>query len=273
MSAVAAALDAAHFLSWCFPALLCWNSKAGQFRKPCQPKCKIRCVLIGAEHTLTITVNISSYSKALWLRFLCFVFCFFSSERSLRMRRRRRRQHLLAGCGLMAAAGGFLPLRLIQLPTDRRLNGRRLMHTELRVRTRCHCGFLVFFPRAVQNLHPCSVSSSHVLLIIDTIFVLNLPCTLPKIWPIFTLRPDVELHPFPTTIQTALSAWQHWNPGLHTWPAVVCHRLYFQVPCNLQSSKWHPAQACFHVNTAPQCFFLQRSWSLLTNLFFFFSPP
>lgn len=41
MSAVAAALDAAHFLSWCFPALLCWNSKAGQFRKQSQPKSKI----------------------------------------------------------------------------------------------------------------------------------------------------------------------------------------------------------------------------------------
>lgn len=157
MSAVAAALDAAHFLSWCFPALLCWNSKAGQFRKQSQPKCKIRYVLIGAEQT-------NNYQYLHLLKCFvgpCLVFCFvFSSERSLRMRRRRRRQHLLAGCGLMAAAGGFFPLRLTQLPTDRPLNGRRLMHTELRVRTHCHCGFFVFFARVVQNLHPSSVSSS-----------------------------------------------------------------------------------------------------------------
>lgn len=33
MGAVAAAVDAVHFISSCFPVLLCWNSKAGKFRK------------------------------------------------------------------------------------------------------------------------------------------------------------------------------------------------------------------------------------------------
>lgn len=151
------------------------------------------------------------------------------------MRRRRRRQHLLAGCGLMAAAGGFLPLRLTQLPTDRPLNGRRLMHTELRVRTHCHCRFLAFFARVVQNLHPRSVSSSHVLLTIDTIFVLDLPCTLPKIWPIYTSRPDVELYPFPTTIQNcslSLTTLKSWATHL------ACCRLSSPVlPGSLQSAE------------------------------------
>lgn len=39
MGVIAATLDAANFLSWCFPVFLCWNSTAGQFTNVQWCKC------------------------------------------------------------------------------------------------------------------------------------------------------------------------------------------------------------------------------------------
>lgn len=49
------------------------------------------------------------------------------------MMRGRRRQHLLA-VSTLTAVGGFLRAGLAQLPVQRPLSGRRLMHAALQVR-------------------------------------------------------------------------------------------------------------------------------------------
>lgn len=58
-----------------------------------------------------------------------------SSERRRRMMRGRRRQHLLTVCTLTVLVG-FLRAGLPQLPVERPLGGRRLLHATLQVRTR-----------------------------------------------------------------------------------------------------------------------------------------
>ncbi|XP_056895256.1 transmembrane protein 44 isoform X1 [Takifugu flavidus] len=83
LGAFAAALDALHFICWCFHVFLCWNSK---------------------------------------------------SERRRRMMRGRRRQHLLTVCTLTVLVG-FLRAGLPQLPVERPLGGRRLLHAALQDKT------------------------------------------------------------------------------------------------------------------------------------------
>ncbi|XP_027146279.1 transmembrane protein 44-like [Larimichthys crocea] len=51
------------------------------------------------------------------------------------MMRGRRRQHLLAVCVLMVVAGGFLKSRVTNLPADRPLIRRRLLHVTLQDNT------------------------------------------------------------------------------------------------------------------------------------------
>ncbi|XP_027145708.1 transmembrane protein 44 [Larimichthys crocea] len=57
------------------------------------------------------------------------------AERRQRMLRGRRRQHLLAVCVLMVVAGGFLKSRVTNLPADRPLIRRRLLHVTLQDNT------------------------------------------------------------------------------------------------------------------------------------------
>lgn len=146
MGAVAATLDAAHFLSWCFPVLLCWNSTAGQFMKVWW--CKY-------NNVINDTMDVSQ-PRLVFYKLCGRMSVFPPSERRLRTTRRRRRQHLLAGCGLLATAGLLVPFRLTQIQTDRPLNGRRLMDTGTRLRA-CFSPplgcFLQAWPQPITCLH------------------------------------------------------------------------------------------------------------------------
>lgn len=131
MGVFAATLDAANFLSWCFPVLLCWNSTAGQFTK-----------VQLCNYNNVINQKYGPIIGMIGGVFCCFVFfklfgrmsMFPPSERRLRTTRRRRRQHLLAGCGLMATAGLLVPFRLTANQSDGPLSGRRLMEAGPRLR-------------------------------------------------------------------------------------------------------------------------------------------